>query len=191
MSKIKFGIDIDGTITRPDTFIPYLNKDFGLNLSIDDITKYDFSAFMDVKKEILYEWFRQNEALVYQQSPLTDGVREVMNKWGAIGETYFISARRSYLLDITQQWFTDNHIDYHHIELIGSHDKIETIQKHKIEIFFEDKHDNAVEISEKCQIPVLLFNTAYNQGHVPSYVIRVNNWKEAEDWVNQWFGIRA
>ena len=28
MTKIRFGIDIDGTVTRPDTLLPYLNRDY-------------------------------------------------------------------------------------------------------------------------------------------------------------------
>jgi uncharacterized protein len=43
-----------------------------------------------------------------------------------------------------------------------------------------------VAISEECKIPVILFNTPYNQDPVPKRVIRVNNWQEASAWVNQW-----
>jgi uncharacterized protein len=75
---------------------------------------------------------------------------------------------------------------YHHIELIGSHDKISTAKKHGVDIFFEDKHDNAVAISEELSIPVLLFNTPYNQKPLPGGVIRVNDWQEANSWVQTW-----
>ncbi len=75
---------------------------------------------------------------------------------------------------------------YHHIELIGSHDKISTAKKHEVDIFFEDKHDNAVSIHEELDIPVLLFNTPYNQQPIPKGVIRVNNWFEADNWVENW-----
>ncbi|KHF31202.1 hypothetical protein LR68_00151 [Anoxybacillus sp. BCO1] len=33
MIKRRFGIDIDGTVTCPSTFIPYLNKSFQKNLN--------------------------------------------------------------------------------------------------------------------------------------------------------------
>jgi hypothetical protein len=55
-----------------------------------------------------------------------------------------------------------------------------------VEIFFEDKHDNAVMIHEECQIPVILFDTPYNQDPIPNGVIRVNNWREANKWVENW-----
>lgn len=187
MPKIRFGIDIDGTITRPDTIIPFLNKDFGLQLKMEDITEYDISPYVDVDEKVLFQWFRTNESLIYQQSPLSDWAKEVIGNWIDFGDFYYISARKTYLLDITEKWFQKNQIPYHHIELIGSHDKITSIKKHSINIFFEDKHDNAVQISEECNIPVILFNTSYNQGHLPSNVIRVNNWLEAEHWVNKQF----
>lgn len=186
MKRIKFGIDIDGTITKPDTLLPFLNKDFGLNLTLNDITEYDLTPFVNVGEQALAQWFRDNEALIYEESPLSEGAKEVMCNWMDVGDLYFISARNTHLLNITQEWFHKHEIEYHHIELIGSHNKIASIKKHSIDIFFEDKHDNAVEISEQCDIPVLLFNTPYNQGKVPASVIRVNNWKEAEQWVNNW-----
>jgi uncharacterized HAD superfamily protein len=55
-----------------------------------------------------------------------------------------------------------------------------------VDIFLEDKHDNAVEIHEECKIPVLLFDTPYNREPIPEGVIRVYNWKEACHWVENW-----
>jgi uncharacterized protein len=43
-----------------------------------------------------------------------------------------------------------------------------------------------VAISEELSIPVLLFNTPYNQKPIPEGVIRVNNWMEADEWVQHW-----
>lgn len=53
-------------------------------------------------------------------------------------------------------------------------------------ISFEDKHDNACEISEECNIPVILFDTPYNRLPVPKGVVRVYNWLEADQWVADW-----
>ncbi|MFP3472978.1 hypothetical protein R0J90_23250, partial [Micrococcus sp. SIMBA_144] len=77
--------------------------------------------------------------------------------WKESHELYFISARRSDLIQITREWFDAKDLMYHHIELIGSHDKISTAKKHGVDIFFEDKHDNAVAISEDLSITVVLF----------------------------------
>ena len=75
------------------------------------------------------------------------------------------------------------------IELIGSHHKIETAKKFNVDAFFEDKHDNAVDIHEELQIPVLLFDTPYNRSPIPEGVIRVTNWQEADQWIKKLFPI--
>lgn len=99
---------------------------------------------------------------------------------------YFISARGSHLRQVTEEWFLENALEFDHIELIGSHDKIEAAKKYEVDIFLEDKHDNAVMIHEACGIPVLLFDTPYNQDSLPNGVIRVRNWKEAHAWTENW-----
>lgn len=182
----KFGIDIDGTVTTPDAILPFINSAFGLNVTLDDVKQYDLTPVVNVSEEEFAKWFIENEPIIYQGSPLAPGAETVLNTWKSQHELYFISARGPHLLDCTREWFTEKGLTFHHIELIGTHDKVETIKRHQIEIFFEDKHDNAVLIHKECQIPVILFDTPYNQDPIPAGVIRVNNWKEAFVWVENW-----
>ena len=56
-----------------------------------------------------------------------------------------------------------------------------------VEVFFEDKHDNAVMLAEELDIPVVLFDTPYNRQATPNQVIRVNSWLQANDWIKQNF----
>lgn len=184
--NVRFGIDIDGTVTRPDTFIPFINQAFQLNLMYEDVTEYDFYPYVDVSKEEFNEWFLTNEPLIYTKSLPAEGAKEVLTKWTSLAELYFISARHHRLLEITQDWFSTHNLYYNHIELVGSHDKVEAAKKLAVDLFLEDKHDNAVAIAEECQIPVILFNTPYNQDPVPEQVIRVQSWQQAQNWVQQW-----
>jgi len=184
--KKRFGIDIDGTVTCPETFIPYINKEFNLNLTLDDLTEYEFTSCVDLPKEQFNKWFLESEPHIYAASPLASGAREVLSKWKEQHELYFISARADSLRKITEEWFSSNDLHYHHIELIGSHDKVGTAKRHEVDLFFEDKHDNAVSIAEELHIPVILFDTPYNRLPAPDNVIRVKNWQEAEAWVAQW-----
>lgn len=186
MQRIRFGIDIDGTITTHETMLKMINHDFNLQLKIEDIKMYDMNPYLNEEPQIISQWFKKNVSLMYSQSPLADGAKMVMNKWTEIGDLYFISARNVKLHDITLEWFRKNELQYHTIDLIGSHNKIQKIKDYHLDIFFEDKHDNAVNIYEECQIPVILFNTPYNQGATPKGVIRVENWFEAEKWVLDW-----
>ncbi len=188
MSNIKkrFGIDIDGTVTCPAALLPFLNSSFNLQLTLNDITQYDLTPFVNVPGEELAQWFLETEPEIYAKSPLAQGAKEVLNKWETKHEMFFISARRTHLLQITKEWFMKNGLKFDHVELIGSHDKIKAAKQYEVDLFFEDKHDNAVMIHEECQIPVILFNTPYNQDPIPSGVIRVNHWNEAYQWVEKW-----
>ncbi|WP_419881409.1 5' nucleotidase, NT5C type [Peribacillus sp. B-H-3] len=184
--KKRFGIDIDGTVTRPDAMVPFINKDFQMNLAYEDITEYDLTPFVHVPPEDFSKWFSENEPLIYAESPIAEGAKKVLGEWMHSADLYFISARHSKLLQITEEWFKAQGLGYHQIELIGSHDKVETAKRCKVDLFLEDKHDNAVAISEQCKIPVILFDTPYNRLPVPDSVIRVHTWLEAEQWVKNW-----
>jgi uncharacterized protein len=184
--KKRFGIDIDGTVTSPSALIPFLNKAFQLNLTLADIKQYELTPLVKIPEEEFSSWFQENEPEMYEKSPLADGVKEVLIQWALEHELYFISARGKHLFDLTKNWFAKNDIPFHHIELIGTHHKIEAVKQHRVDIFLEDKHDNAVMIAEQCNIPVLLFDTPYNQDPIPPQVIRVKDWNEASTWVGKW-----
>jgi uncharacterized HAD superfamily protein len=186
LMKKRFGIDIDGTVTSPSSMVPFINEAFGLNITLDDIKQYDLNPLVNVSEEEFAKWFIENEPIIYSKSPLAPGALSILTKWKEDHELFFISARGRNLLDVTKQWFLQNGLSFDHIELIGTHHKIEAAKRHCVDVFFEDKHDNAVMIHEECKIPVILFNTPYNQDPIPQGVIRVNDWHEADEWIQRW-----
>jgi uncharacterized HAD superfamily protein len=187
MLKRRLGIDIDGTITCPTTFIPYLNKGFNQNLTLEDLTVYNLASVLGITDEVFYKWMKEHESVIYENALLVAHVMPILTSWHNKHELIYISARPQDYLDITSDWFSKHGVPFHHIELIGKHDKLESVKHHNIEVFFEDKHDNACDISEDCKIPVILFNTPYNQAPVPGNVVRVNDWNEAHSWVENYF----
>ncbi|NNU82998.1 hypothetical protein ETC05_03800 [Geobacillus sp. BMUD] len=186
--KKRLGIDIDGTVTCPSTFIPYLNEAFGKELALNDITQYNLAPLYGVAEEEMDRWLEENEADIYERAPLARYALEVIDSWKDKYELYYISARGRHLYDLTECWFRRHGVHYHHIELTGSHDKIAVVRRHQLSAFFEDKYDNACDIAEACGIPVILFDTPYNQGPLPENVIRVNNWLEAKREIEQRLG---
>ncbi|MDI2588127.1 hypothetical protein OR571_13620 [Psychrobacillus sp. NEAU-3TGS] len=189
MTNIRFGIDIDGTVTCPTSLLPHINEAFKCNLQLSDIKEYDLTKAFPVNEIEFYEWFKKSEATIYATSPIQPDAHAVLSAWKEKYELYFISARGENVMDVTLNWFKEQELLYDHIELIGTHNKIETARKHGVHVFFEDKHDNAVEINEELKIPVLLFNTPYNQQAAPKGVIRVNNWIEANNWIEKEFAL--
>lgn len=184
----RLGIDIDGTVTCPTSLIPFINDSFNLNITLEDITEYELTKCLNIPPESMNQWFLKTESLIYQQSPLAKGAKQVLQKWTNKHELYFISARGNSVLDVTENWFEKHELEYDHIELIGTHDKVSTAKKYDVDLFFEDKHDNAVAIAEELSIPVFLFDTPYNRKPSPNDVIRVQNWYEAEKAVQNLFG---
>ncbi len=188
-AKHRFGIDIDGTVTSPATLIPHINRQYKINMTLQDVTEYDFlSGFPHpVDRSEFQIWFKENEPYMYEVSELAAHAQPILSDWQKQYELYYISARGTNVYDITKNWFDACNVPYDHIELIGTHKKIESAKKYHVEAFFEDKHDNAVEIAEELKIPVVLFDTPYNQKPIPSNVIRVTNWLEANEWIRKNF----
>lgn len=181
----RVGIDIDGTVTCPTSLLPFINEAFKLQLSLNDIVEYDLTKAVNVSPETFQNWFLQAEPTIYKESPLAEGAKQILDSWKDLFQLYYISARSSQLIEVTKNWFKHHDIAYHHIELIGTHDKISTAEKHEVDLFLEDKHDNAVAIHEALDIPVILFDTPYNRDPIPDGVIRVQSWQEANQWVTR------
>jgi len=189
LRSVRFGIDIDGTVTCPTSLLPYINKAYNVNLVLDDINEYDLTKAFSVDEKQFSTWYKTVEDEIYDTSPPQEYVKKVLDTWKNHYELFYISARGENVYDTTANWFTREAIPYDHIELIGSHYKIDAAKKHGVHAFFEDKHDNAVDIHEELDIPVLLFDTPYNRKPIPEGVIRVTNWQEANNWIKELFPI--
>lgn len=135
--KHRLGIDIDGTVTCPSTFIPYLNEAFGKELALHDITQYNLAPLYGVAEEEMDRWLAENEAGIYERAPLARYALEVIDSWKDKYELYYISARGRHLYELTERWFQRHGIHYHHIELIGSHDKIAAVRQYRLAAFLK------------------------------------------------------
>lgn len=187
--KFRLGLDIDGTVTCPTALVPYLQRSFDSNFKYEDITEYDLSNVLKLPEAEIYQWFKENEHEMYAKSPVHKDADIVLNQWANHYHLIFISARHDYLKEVTLEWFKAHHVPFHHIELTGSHEKIETARKLKVDAFFEDKLDNAIEIHNAINIPVFLFDTPYNQSPLPDGVTRVYSWQEVDTLIKQQFPI--
>ncbi|KXZ23098.1 hypothetical protein AXI59_10240 [Bacillus nakamurai] len=182
---LRLGIDIDGTITAQDTFVPYLNRSFHLSITLDDMTDYDLTKLLNITAEEFWEWMNVHEAAIYKEAKPADFAKQALDGLKEEHRLIYITARRDHLADVTLDWFTSRDIHYDHVELVGGHHKVEAVKKHGIDLFFEDHHGNATMIAKEAGIPVILFDSPYNQLPTDSNIIRVNDWLEAVSWINQ------
>ncbi|MGG0658627.1 hypothetical protein [Rummeliibacillus pycnus] len=187
--KYSFGIDIDGTITTPEFLLPYINKAFNTNLILDDITTYDLTEALTVDKLDFFKWFKKEELTIYKNPPLQLNAQRILSNWYPNVTLNYITAREENSREVTDNWFKTNSLPYDTIDIVGPTDKVIAGKRHGVQLFMEDKHDNAVRLHEELDIPVLLFDAPYNRESIPNGVIRVNSWKEAEHWVKKEFGI--
>ncbi|WP_059102558.1 5' nucleotidase, NT5C type [Shouchella shacheensis] len=184
--KKRLGLDIDGTITDPATFIPYLNQHFNQHLTFNDLLEYDLTTVLKISEMEFSKWMDEHEPTIYSNAEFAKDAEETLREWSKKHDLVFITARRKHHEEVTTAWFNERSLPFTHIELVGGHNKIEAVREQQVDVFFEDKHDNAVAIHEEFNIPVILFDTPYNRMPAPEGVIRVSGWKEAREWVNKW-----
>ncbi|MGO1988220.1 5' nucleotidase, NT5C type, partial [Mammaliicoccus vitulinus] len=130
-------------------------------------------------------WFKTNESHIYQNSPVAEGAKDILNQLKNDYELCYISARHSHLEDITKEWFNMHNIPFDQITLTGSHNKLEVTKKQNIDVFFEDKLDNAEDINHHLNIPVFLFDTPYNQKELQPGIYRIKTWHEVSPLLNR------
>lgn len=186
--QYKAGIDIDGTITDPATFIPFLNKAFNKNFTLEDITQYHLPPLLGVSEEEFWDWMKRHEKAIYAQAPPAKAAKKVLERLARRYQLIYITARPQYLKDVTVQWMERHRFPYHHIDLLGSHQKVEQAKKHGVQLFFEDRLETANAVAEELGIPVFLFQTPYNSGTAHPLIQRVNDWQEAEKRLEELFG---
>ncbi len=175
---LTIGIDIDGTVTDPGSILPFMNQAFGKNLSLRDCIEYNLANVYGIPEDEFVKWLDEEGEELYRHATLHHQADEILKQWHQNHRLVYISARAEKHLAVTCEWFDKFGIPYHSIDLIGSHDKLQSAQKWGVEVFLEDRLENAVQLSEELQIPVLLFDTPYNQGKLPSLVKRIFSWQE-------------
>lgn len=179
MTKIKLGIDIDGTVSRPDAIVTMLQKYFDQHIKYEDMTDYDITTSFGIK----IEDFLPYEEEFYSTSKVAPFAGEVLNRLAQHFELVYITAREERLRQLSTKWFEDNHLPYSKIILVGGHDKVATVKAEDVKIFIDDRYENCIDIATYCEIPVLMIDAPYNQKPLVEGITRVNNWLQIEKYI--------
>ncbi|MBS4161630.1 hypothetical protein GWP49_31650, partial [Klebsiella pneumoniae] len=98
---LHLGIDIDGTVTAQDTFVPYLNEAFSLSITLEDIKEYDLTKLLNISDEAFWEWMNENEPRIYKEALLAEYAKQTLDELKDHHRLIYITARRGHLKDIT------------------------------------------------------------------------------------------
>lgn len=172
-------IDIDGTMTNPYFFLPYLNKITGKNISDKDYTSINWNKIFGSEFSDIYDSFDDKFTYVYEEAYLMDGVKEVIDELILSGdEVHYVTARSRDIDSVTKSWIDSQGLDGSKVvSLSGNLGKVETAKKLRCDIFIEDDPENAINLSKE-GFKVILFDTNYNKEIDGENITRVGNWKE-------------
>lgn len=199
---IKFGIDIDGTLTTTDWMLESVNKYFGRNLRQQDLVVFNLSEILNVTPGEVNDFFNSDASNILDP-PIREGAKTILKLMQrgydyepAENKIYFVTARPESLYNVTYSWL-EKELKPHGITFdlicVGSHDKVSAIKEKAVDIFFEDHPNNVVQINRECNIPVVMFDAPYNQNVETDNVniYRVDCWAGANSVILKWDARRS
>lgn len=184
MKKKVIGIDIDGTLTDPGYFIPFLNKKFNKDIDFKTVKIYDYAELYQVKNDDLRQYFRTDGKDVMFGQDLLENVKDVVLELDSEHKVYIITARKEEFYDNTKNWL--NSVGLNNLELfcLGSPEKAELAKKLGCNYFIEDHPTASIEIA-KNNIDVLLMDAPYNSMTEHQNIKRIFNWFEIEKFFKE------
>lgn len=180
MKNLNIGIDIDGTITSPYHYIPYLNKIYSKNLTEKDITTVYWADLYGDTLEGLLDKLHSDYLHSYSEAVVLDEVDTIIKELHKENELFFITARDVSLRNITFNWLEENNLSCVPLYLLGSDHKLDLANELGCDIFIEDNPNNALQLANG-GIKVLLIDTNYNKDIDHINITRVSNWYEIKN----------
>ena len=214
MIKLNICIDIDGTITSPYHFIPYLNAYDNLyNLAAirHRITKEDVKQVLETvglgdtgRKKVakfslgmrqrlaiaqamntMISEFHEKYMHSYGEAKVVDDAKNIIDELKKNHNLYFVTARDAKLTDITKNWLNENGFEEIDVYLLGSDYKIQKAKELECHIFIEDNPSNAMQLANE-GMKVLLIDTNYNKEIEHENIVRVNNWIDIHGFIQEY-----
>lgn len=176
---MRIGIDIDGTITTPFYWLDFYNQYFKRSINAEDITSAEHHIAFQLDRTTFDSFRSQYLFTIHELAKPRPLVKYHMNSLYFEGHQLIIVTARETALEATSQnWLEKHDLLYHDMYHLGSVKKLQLALKLNLDLFLEDRLETALALV-KWHIPVILFNTPYNQGMHHPMIFRVDSWKEA------------
>lgn len=165
---------------------PYHNSLYGTNLDKEHITSFALEDFwacsVEEKDKRVCDFYQSTE---HQDTPPVPGSIEGVKSLKQKHQLYIVTARPEQFKHFALEWlskyfpnmFEEIHCTNQYLGIGPKRTKGEVCKELGLDVFVEDALHNADDIAN-CGIPVLLFNTTWNQAEVKPPIIRVNSWDE-------------
>ncbi|TQQ83178.1 hydrolase [Peptacetobacter hominis] len=183
MKKFTICVDIDGTVTDPYGFIPYLNEIFNRNLTKEEYTTLDWEKLYGIREDDFYINFDKNYSYTYEKAKAVSGARDTLKEFSDVAEICFVTARQPYLYDLTKNWLDKNGFSGYDIYTLGNMKKSKKAVELGCDIFVEDDPDNVKDLAEN-GIKVIIMDTNYNRNVEGKNIKRAADWDEAKSIID-------
>ncbi|MHB1127754.1 MAG: 5' nucleotidase, NT5C type [Bacillota bacterium] len=172
------GVDIDGVLGDILTItVAELNSAYGKELGVKDICDYDLSRVYGVSREELIDFFKDKEYLLFDIMQPMPGAVLAMKMLKERHSVHIVTARPEFQRAGTEKWLRRHGVPYDSLLLLGNHDKRGVCLELGIEVFVEDRLQNALDLSAE-GIRVMLMDAPHNQGELPHMIYRMHSWDE-------------
>ena len=187
---MRIAIDIDGVLL--DLMVTYceiFNEKYNTEYTIQDVKHWEFFRDWNITEEECFEIFHE----LYEDSmsvPFIDErALEYMRKLNISHEVYIVSAREPQYRNQTLKKLNYHNVkkDVQYVKLILLHHKPYDLKlSQEFNVYVDDNPNLAESIKKRKKRYLLLYDQPWNQDVVCiDNIIRVFNWKEVYDTINE------
>ena len=184
MKNLNICIDIDGTITSPYHYLPYLNSIYNKKLTEEDFTTVYWAELYGDTLEGMLDKLHSKYMNSYSEAKVVEGVKDVIDELYKDNNLFFVTARNYSLTQITQDWLKKQQLSQIPLYSLGTDNKLHKANELKCDIFIVDHPNNALNLANG-GIKVILIDCNYNKGVEHQNITRVSYWKEIKDVIDK------
>jgi len=191
-SKI-IGFDLDDVLLNfNDALLPYHNHHFGTSYEREHIKSFNLSVLWGCSEsEVIERVLNFYQSPEHRDASPVEGAVQAIRNLKKRHKLFIVTARHEEIKEETLGW-VDKHFPKmfeavhftNHFYGNKKRGKGEVCVELGIEIFVDDSINNAKDITN-FGIPVLLFDTPWNQTEVNEPINRVYSWEEIEKHINE------
>lgn len=175
-------VDIDGTMTTGDYYIPFFNRFFNKEVSFQDMKVYDLKQVYGVSQREITEFYNLMGNKMHASAIMQPHVVETISKWQKHHKVSIVTARLKEHEHVTLKWLEENGINQIDVHSLGKSEKLEFSKTLHCDLFIEDHPMESLRLARE-GIRVLLMDNPYNTEVSHFNIDRVKNWYEIDSYV--------